>query len=77
MRCRLGIASCRPASVSRRSKSLPPYRYPSTAKRTLGSIWAKRSTTLAGPKSGEQLDQTAPMLAVARKATIASGTLGM
>ena len=27
----------------------------------MGSIWAKRSMTLAGPKSGEQLDQTAPI----------------
>ena len=33
--------------------------------------------TLAGPKSGEQLDQMAPMLAAARKATIASGMFGM
>ena len=32
--------------------------------------------TLAGPKSGEQLDQVAPIEAVARKATIASGMFG-
>jgi hypothetical protein len=43
---------------------------------TLGSIWAKRSTTLRAPKSGEHDDQTAPRLAVARKAATASGTFG-
>jgi len=43
----------------------------------LGSICAKRSTTLEAPKSGEQLDQMAPSDAVAKKATSVSGTFGM
>jgi hypothetical protein len=34
------------------------------------------STTLRAPKSGEQLDQTAPRLAVARNAAIASAMFG-
>jgi hypothetical protein len=42
----------------------------------LGSIWAKRSTTLETPNSGAQLDQIAPMLAVASMAITVSGTLG-
>jgi hypothetical protein len=37
----------------------------------------KRSTTVGVPNSGAQLDQTAPMLAQARKATTVSGTFGM
>jgi hypothetical protein len=45
--------------------------------RTFGSIWLKRSTTVGVPNSGAQLDQIAPMLAVARKATSVSATFGM
>ena len=44
---------------------------------TLGSIWLKRSMTLRLAKSGETLDQTAPMDAVAKNATTVSGWLGM
>ena len=40
---------------------------------SLGSIWPKRSITPRAPKSGEQEDQIAPMLAVARVAAIVSG----
>ena len=43
---------------------------------TVGSIWLNRSTRLVCPKSGEQLDQTAPMEAVARNATSACSELG-
>ena len=39
-------------------------------------IWAKRSTRLCVPKSGEQLDQMAPMLAQATIAMTASGMFG-
>jgi len=42
----------------------------------LGSIWAKRSTTERAPKSGEQLDHTAPIDAVARNAATASAMFG-
>src|SRR3954447_7241645 len=61
------------ATRSRRSKSFPPERYPSTASSTFGSIWANRSTTARGPKSGEQDDHTAPRLAQARNAATAPG----
>jgi hypothetical protein len=44
---------------------------------TPGSICLKRSTTVGVPNSGAQLDQIAPMLAQARKATTVSGTFGM
>jgi len=43
----------------------------------LGSICSKRSVTLREPKSGEQLDQIAPMLAQASKAASVSGMFGM
>ena len=43
---------------------------------TFGSIWRKRSSTLSTPNSGGQLDQMAPRLAVARKATTASTPFG-
>ena len=46
------------------------------AKSTDGSIWVKRSMTLTAPISGEQLDQTAPRLAQARKAMTACGVFG-
>src|SRR5579872_5636516 len=52
------------------------YWTPSTPMRTLGLIWLKRSTMLGTPKSGEQLDQTAPRLEVASKPTTASGIFG-
>jgi hypothetical protein len=42
----------------------------------LGSICAKRSTTLRTPKSGEQLDHTAPIEALARKPMSAPGEFG-
>ena len=44
---------------------------------TLGAIWANRSTRLCVPKSGEQLDQIAPMLAQATMAMTASGMFGI
>ena len=59
-----------------RSMSRVPYRYPSTARRTVGSIWPRRSITERVPNSGAQLDHTAPSEAVARKATSVSGMLG-
>src|SRR4051794_2871180 len=43
---------------------------------TFGSIWRKRSSTGTGPMSGEQIDQIAPRLALARKATAAAGVFG-
>ena len=43
---------------------------------TFGSICAKRSITLRAPKSGEQLDQIAPIDAHASCAAIASGMFG-
>ena len=55
-------------TTSRRSKALPPYRYPSTAMITLGSICRKRSSTPWAPMSGAALDHTAPMLFVASMA---------
>jgi hypothetical protein len=51
-------------------------RYPSTATRTVGSIWTNRSSTARVPKSGAQEDHTAPIEAAPRNATIASGTFG-
>jgi hypothetical protein len=56
--------------------SRPANWYPSQPIKTLGSIWENRCTTLPVPNSGAQLDQTAPRLAVARKATRVSGILG-
>src|SRR4030067_834478 len=44
--------------------------------RTLGEIWAKRSTRLGVPKSGEQLAQIDPRLAPAGEATAARGKFG-
>ncbi len=44
---------------------------------TLGAIWPKRSSTPLMPKSGEQEDQTAPMLVAASMPMTASGRLGM
>jgi hypothetical protein len=44
---------------------------------TFGSTWAKRSTTLRTPKSGEQLDHTAPIDAHASSPATASGMFGM
>jgi hypothetical protein len=49
---------------------------PSAQNSTFGEIWPKRSTTPCTPKSGEQLDQTAPRLAVASIAATDSGRLG-
>jgi hypothetical protein len=42
----------------------------------LGSICAKRSTTVRTPKSGEQLDHTAPIEAQARNAATVSAMFG-
>jgi hypothetical protein len=42
----------------------------------LGSTWAKRSTTLEAPKSGEHDDQTAPSDEAARKPIRAPGEFG-
>jgi hypothetical protein len=72
-----GIAATISSTRGRRSKSLPPYRYPSVAISTFGSICLKRSTTVGVPNSGAQLDHTAPIDAHARKATTVSGTFGM
>src|SRR5699024_596030 len=58
-------------------KSLPLYRYPSTATKTVGSICLNRSITIALPKSGEQLDHIAPILADAKKAITDSGIFGI
>ena len=43
----------------------------------MGEIWARRSITLRGPKSGEHDDQMAPRLAVASSPTKASGMFGV
>jgi hypothetical protein len=43
---------------------------------SFGSIWPKRPSTLRAPNSGAQVAQTAPRLAVAMKATSASGMFG-
>src|ERR1044071_9767419 len=44
--------------------------------KTFGSICRKRSTTDCAPKSGEQLDHTAPIELTARNAMVASGIHG-
>ena len=41
------------------------------------AVWRRRSSTTEAPMSGAQLDQTAPMLAQARKAISVSGRFGM
>ena len=64
-------------TTSLRSKSLPPWRYPSTASTTFGAICAKRSITLRAPNSGAALEKIAPTLAVARNAISVSGMFGM
>ena len=45
-------------------------------KKTLGSIWPKRSSTPRSPKSGEQDDKIAPIEVVASMAAIVSGMFG-
>ena len=43
---------------------------------TFGSICLNRSTTLSTPKSGEVLDQMAPIELTAKNEIVASGTFG-
>jgi hypothetical protein len=65
-----------PATTSRRSKSTSVVAVAVDAEEHLGLDLAKRSTTERAPKSGEQLDQIAPIDAVARNAITASAMLG-
>lgn len=51
--------------------SLPLYTVPLSAKRTLGPIWARRSSTALTPLSGLMPVQMAPTEAAARAATTA------
>src|SRR2546428_7151017 len=74
---RLGNESRTVRKTGVRSWAFPLYCDPSTAMRTFGSICLNLSITLAAPKSGEQLDQIAPMLAQANRPTTASGLLAM
>ena len=74
--CTLGSAARMSATTARRSKSRPPYRTPSQAISTLGSIWRKRSSTALVPMSGAQTLQMPPRLTTARNATIVSGMFG-
>ena len=73
---RVGSPARIAASSAVLSISLAPKVYPATAIRTVGSIWATRSTTLRAPNSGAQEAQIAPREAQARKATSASGMFG-
>ena len=74
--CRLSSASMIWPSWVVRGKSRPAYRYPSAQNSTRGASWLNRSITPRQPKSGEQLDQMAPMLVVASIAMTACGMFG-
>ena len=73
---RPGNAARNCSTVAVIAKLLPAYRYPSTARSTVGEIWVNRSITDPGPKSGEHDDQTPPRADVARKPTSAWIPLG-
>jgi hypothetical protein len=76
-RCRTDGSAARIAATSPpRSTRLSPYRYPSTATSTTGSICCQRSVTLRVPNSGAQEENTAPRLAAASSSTKVSGMLG-
>ena len=71
-----GMDSLMRSTMSSFEFHFPLYVYQCDAIRTFGPICLNLSTALVAPKSGAQLDQTAPIEAHARRDTTVSGTLG-